>query len=170
MYRAEESVHKDEIKLETPKINAVEISELPREVKVEMPIEQSKSKLVQDVTLVSNTLTPFHAEHELLLPHGTINLSKTEGEIPIPNGNILDKSIPKLHSGQGKVLGSKVVRRVNPIRLVKRKIPSMCRPPPRPPDRQNSENDKASKRVLPKIHYANEERVNYRPPHKPPYI
>ena len=42
MYRAEESVHKDEIKLETPEINAVEISELPREVKLEMPIEQSE--------------------------------------------------------------------------------------------------------------------------------
>ena len=34
MYRAEESVHKDEIKLETPEINAVEISKLPREVKI----------------------------------------------------------------------------------------------------------------------------------------
>ena len=46
----------------------------------------------------------------------------------------------------------------------------MCRPPPRPPDRQNSLNDKANKGVLPKIHYVNEERVNYRPPPKPPYI
>ena len=33
MYRAEESVHKDEIKLETPKINTVEINELPKEIK-----------------------------------------------------------------------------------------------------------------------------------------
>ena len=41
MYRAEESVHKDEIRLETPEINAVEMNELPREVKVEMPIEQA---------------------------------------------------------------------------------------------------------------------------------
>ena len=83
-----------------------------------MPIEQSKSKLVQDVTLVSNTPTPFHAEHEILLPNGTINLSKTEGEIPIPNRNILGNSIPKLHTRQRKVLGSKLVRRVNPTRLV----------------------------------------------------
>ena len=29
MYRAEESVHKDKIKLETPEIKAVEISEFP---------------------------------------------------------------------------------------------------------------------------------------------
>ena len=59
----------------------------------------------------------------------------------------------------------------------------MCRLPPRPPDRQNSLNDKASKRVLPNvdpkgrpltklpdIHYVNEERVNYRCPPKSPYI
>ena len=116
-----------------------------------------------------------------LLPNGTTNLSKTEGEIPVLNRTILGKSIPKLHTRQRKVLGSKLVRRVNPTRLVKRKIPSMCRPPPRPPDRQNSLNDKASKRVLPNvdpkgrpltkppdIHYANGERVNYRPPPKPP--
>ena len=59
----------------------------------------------------------------------------------------------------------------------------MCRPFPRQPDRQNSLNDKASKRVLPNIdpkgrplskppdiHYANEERVNYRPLPKTPYM
>ena len=69
MYRAEESVHKDEIKLETPEINAVEISELPREVKLEMPIEQSESKLVQDVILVSDVPTAFHAEQEILVPN-----------------------------------------------------------------------------------------------------
>ena len=95
MYRAEESVHKDEIMLETPEINAVEISELPREIKLEMSIEQHESKLVQDVTLGSNTPTPFHAEHKILLPDGTINLSKTVGEIPVPNRNILDKPLPK---------------------------------------------------------------------------
>ena len=79
MYRAEESVHKDEIMLETPKINKVEINEIPREVKLEIPIEQSGSKLVQDVILVSDVPTPFHAEHEILLPNGTIDLSMTEG-------------------------------------------------------------------------------------------
>ena len=82
IYRAAESVHKDEIKLETPKINAVKISEIPREVKLEIPIEQSESKLVQDVTLVSDVPTPFCADHEIVLPNGT------EGEIPVPNRNI----------------------------------------------------------------------------------
>ena len=150
MYRAEESVHKDEIKFETPEINAVEISELPREVKLEMPPEQSESKLVWDMTLVSDVPTPFHAEQEILLPNGTTDLSKTEGEIPIPNRNIIGKSLPKLHTRHRKFLGLKLVKRVYPTRLVKRKIPSMCRPPPRPPDRQNILNDKASKGVLSK--------------------
>ena len=149
MYRADESVHKDKIMLETPKTNAVAISELPREVKLEMPIEQSETKLVQDVNLVSDVPTPFHA---------------------VPNRNILGKSISKLHTRQRKILGSKLVRRVNPTRLVKRKNTSMCRLPPEPSDRQNGLNDKASKTVFPDIYYANEERVNYRPPPKPPYI
>ena len=175
MYRGDESVHKDEIKLETPKVNAVEISEFPREIKLEMPIEQSESKLVQDVNLVSNIPMLFHAEHEISLPNETIDLSRTEGEVPVPNRNILGNSISKLHTRQRKVLGYNVVRRVKPTKLVKRKIPSMCRPPPEPPDRQNSLNDNywpyhLSKRVFPKIHCANEERVNYRPPPKPPYI
>ena len=43
-------------------------------------------------------------------------------------------------------------------------------PPPELSDWQNSLNHKASKKVLPKIHYANKEKVNYRPPLKPPYI
>ena len=61
-----------------------------------MPTGQNNSKLVQGVTLVSDIPIPLHSEHEILLPNGTIDLSKTEGEIP--NRNILDKSIPKSHS------------------------------------------------------------------------
>ena len=57
------------IKFETPKINAVEISEFPRDVQLEMSIEQSESKLMQDVILVSDVPTPFHADHEILLPN-----------------------------------------------------------------------------------------------------
>ena len=138
---------------------------------------------MQDVTLISDVPTPFHAEHEILLPNRPIDLSMAEGEISAPNRNILGKSMSKLHTRQRKVIGSNLIRRVNPTNFVKRKIPSMCRPPPRPPDRQNSLNDKASKRVLPDIdpkgrpltippdiHYVNKERVNYRPPPKPPYI
>ena len=96
LYRAEESVHTDEMKLETPKMNAVEINELPREVKLDMPIEQIESKTMQNVSLVSDIPTPFHA---------------------VPCRNILSKSIPKLYIRHRKVLGSKLVRRVNTTRL-----------------------------------------------------
>ena len=68
--KAQESIHKDDIQLETPKGNTIEISELPREIKLEMPIEHSKSNL---------------------------------------------------HTKRKKVLGSKVVRRENPLKLVKKR-------------------------------------------------
>ena len=59
LYRAEESVHTDEIKLETPKMIAVEMSELPREVELKMPMEQNGSKLEQDRNLVSDSTYPI---------------------------------------------------------------------------------------------------------------
>ena len=43
--KAQETIHKDDIQLEMPKVNTTEISELSREIKLEMPIEQSKSNL-----------------------------------------------------------------------------------------------------------------------------
>ena len=89
--KAQESIHKDDIQLETPKVNTTEISKLPRKIKLEICIEQSKSKL---------------------------------------------------HTKQKKVLGSKVIRRANATKLTKRKLPSICRPPSKPPDRQNSLNYK----------------------------
>ena len=45
LYKAQESIHKDDIQLETPREHTMEVSELPREIKLEIPIEQSKSKL-----------------------------------------------------------------------------------------------------------------------------
>ena len=40
LYKAKESVHTNEIELEMPIINEVEIRELPREINLEIPIEQ----------------------------------------------------------------------------------------------------------------------------------
>ena len=111
---AEESVHKDKIKLETPKINAIEINEMPREEKL---------------------------------------------EVSIPTRNILHNSIPKLHTKWRKVLGSKLVRRVNPTRLLKRKVHSMYRPLSKSPDRQNNLDVKTRKGEFPKIHYARDDIV-----------
>ena len=86
MYTTEVRIHKDELKLEMPKINAVEICEMPSETKFEMSIleepsepklekpiiketciVQRESKLIQDTTLVSNVPTQFHAEQEISL-------------------------------------------------------------------------------------------------------
>ena len=79
IYGTDKSVHEDKIMLEPPETNVVAIKELPREVKLEMPIEQSESKLVQDVILFSDVPTPFHVEQEILLPNGTIDLSRQKG-------------------------------------------------------------------------------------------
>ena len=149
LYRAEKSVYKNEVKLEIPETHSVKINALPREVKLEMPMEQNGSKLGQDVNIDSDVPTQFHV---------------------VPSRKILGKSLPKLHIRQSKVLGSKLVRIVNTTRLVKRKIPSICRPHPKPPDRQNRLNVKVSKRILSKMYYANKERVNYRPPPMSPFI
>ena len=111
---AEESVHKDKIKLETPKINAIEINEKPQEMRL---------------------------------------------EVAMPTRNILGDLIPKLHAKQTKILGPKLDRRVNPTRLVKQRVHSMCRQPSKPPERQNNLDIKARK-------YAREETANNRAPPK----
>ena len=81
----------------------------------------------------------------------------------IPTRNILGNSIPKLHAKWRKVLACKLGRRVNPTRLMKRRVHSMCRPPSKPPDRQNNLNIKAR-------NYAREETANNRPPPQLPCI
>ena len=45
MFKTKESVHANEIELEMSKINKVEVRELPREIKLEIPIEQERSNL-----------------------------------------------------------------------------------------------------------------------------
>ena len=45
LFKAKESIHTNEIELEISKINEVKVRELPREVKLEIPIEQDKSHL-----------------------------------------------------------------------------------------------------------------------------
>ena len=88
LYKAQNSIHKDDIQLETPRVDTMKVSELPREIKLGKPIEQSELKLLTE---------------------------------------------------QKKVSESKVVRRANPTKLVKKEV---CKPPPKPPDWQNSLNYK----------------------------
>ena len=109
-YEVEKSVHKDEVQQETHKINVVEISTLPREMQSEMPLEKGESKLVQDVD------TSVHAE--LSLPNETIDLCKISPfEVSVASRKILGK-IPKLHTKWKRILGSKLVKRAKPTRLV----------------------------------------------------
>ena len=63
LYRAEGSVHTDEIKLDTPKMNVVEINELPKDVKLVIAIEHIVSKTMQNVSLVSDIPIPFMQYH-----------------------------------------------------------------------------------------------------------
>ena len=46
LFKSEESVHTNEIELAMPKINEVEVKELPRIIKLEKPTEQDKSKFI----------------------------------------------------------------------------------------------------------------------------
>ena len=159
MYSTEESVHTGELKLETPKINAVEINEVPREIKLEMPIEQSESKLMQDMTLVSDVPTQFHnhadfmTKQEISMPNRTTTQPVTEQENSVSNGTIQGKLIPKIHTRQRNILGSKLVRRVIHTRLVRRIIPpdtkSIGRPPFKLPDKQNGSENEINKKMSP---------------------
>ena len=96
-FKAKESVPKDEIELQIPEMIAIEITELPKEVNLEMPIMQIESETMQNVSLVSDVPAKVHVG---------------------PSRKILGKR-PKLHTKQKKVLGSKVDRRANPTKLLK---------------------------------------------------
>ena len=54
LFKAKESVHAGEKELEVPEINKVEIKELPREMKLEKPIELDKSKIHPKWKMVLN--------------------------------------------------------------------------------------------------------------------
>ena len=149
-------IHTDELKLETPKINAVEISEMPSELKLEIPIEQSESKLMQDMTLVSDVPIPFHnyvqpaTEQEIILPERNIAQSYDRiGVIPTNIKSIgrLPSKLSNKQSGSGGEINKKMSPYMNPI----------YRPPPKPPIMKNRE--EKEKKIW-----------DYRPPPKPPYI
>ena len=50
-----------------------------------MPIEQSDSELMQNMTLVSYVPTPFHAENEIALPDRTIDQPMREWDTSVSN-------------------------------------------------------------------------------------
>ena len=130
-----------------PKINTVEVCEMPSETKLEMPIleepsepkletpiikqrsiVQSESKLIQDMALNSDIPTPFHRHtqpmtgQEISLPDRTLHNLSQNGRFQCQT-TTLGRLIPKIHTGQRKILGSKLVRRVIPTKSVRRIIP-----------------------------------------------
>ena len=55
LYKAQNSIHKDDIQLENPRVNTMEVSEIPREIKLGKPIEQSELKLLTEWKKVSGS-------------------------------------------------------------------------------------------------------------------
>ena len=115
------------------------------------------------MTLNSDTPMPIHE----------ITQSMTKQMMPLPDRDIAGKLIT--HASWKETLRKEITSYKD----------SMCRPPSKPPDRQNHLNDKISRRVLPyiklkgsplpkppNIHNTDEEGKIwcYRPPPKPPNI
>ena len=95
-----------------PKINVVEICEMPSETKLEMPIleepsepklempiiketciVQSDLKLIQDMALNSDVPTPFHNHAQPM----------TKGKISMSNKTTLGRLSSKIHTGWRKI-------------------------------------------------------------------
>ena len=99
--------------------------------------------------------------HETKLETPKINTLKIN---EIPREEIrLEVSNPTLHSRQTQILRSKQDRRVKSIRLSKRNVHSMHKPPSKPPDGQNNLDTKAR-------NYSREETANNRSPPNSPYL
>ena len=166
-------------------ISIISLPELPELCKAEASIHEDDIQL-QTPKVNTTEICALPRKTELEIPEiNAVEIKelprKIKLEIPI------EQSKSKLHPQQKKVLGSKVIRRENPIKLIKREI---CRPPPKPPDRQNSLNHKdetkkgrvkpyENKKESQEIQNAEEEGIdaqkidkehNWRPPPKPPYI
>ena len=98
----------------------------------------------QEISLPDRTIAQPVTGQEISLPTRTIDQPMTEWEISVPNRTILGKL--KTHTKWRKILGSKLVRRVMPTNTN-----AICRPPSKPPDKQNSLKGEISERTLPYI-------------------
>ena len=108
MFKAKESVHTNEVELGVPKINEVEvrelpreIRELPREIKLEIPTEQDKSNLHTKLKKVLGS--------RLIMRAITTKLVKREVSRPPPKP-------PYILNINGKVIGiiKNVVQKTRP--------------------------------------------------------
>ena len=150
-FKAKESVHADEKELEVPEINKVEIKELPRDMKLEKPVELYKSKIhpkwkklltsraVKRVNLTGlekgkicrSPPKPPDRENGLNLKHETKKgrIRPYENKKESQEAQIIDRKLncrptPKLHyllNANGEVIG-----------ILENIVPKN-RPPPKPP-------------------------------------
>ena len=137
IYTVDESIHTD-VQLEIPIIKSEEGH-----------IVQDEPKLVQDRTLICDTPNPLQTNAQAQ--------HMTEQKVSLPDRTNIGKTIPTTYVSRRESLRSEVVRKEIPIY-----IDSICRPPSKPPDKQNSLESEISKKILPYINPI------YRSPPKPP--
>ena len=138
VYKVDEKLHTD-VKLEIPIIKSEEKC-----------IVQDEPKLVQDKILICDTSTPLQTNAQAQ--------PMTEPKVLLPGRVLQSKIIPITHAGRRENLRCELVRKENPTYT-----DSICRPPSKPPDKQNSLGEINKKIPL----YIN---PKYRPPPKPPNI
>ena len=136
-YRVDEKIHTD-VQLEIPIIKSEEGH-----------IVQDEPKLVQDRTLMCAIINPFQTNAQAQL--------MTEQKISLSDRAVIGRLIPITPAGRRETLRSESLRKKNSTY-----IDSICRPPSKPPDKQNSLEGEISKKIVP---YTN---LIYRAPPKPP--
>ena len=138
MFKVTESVYTNEIELEISKINEVKVRELPRELKLEIPIEQDKSNLYIKLKKVLGS--------KVIRRTYTTKSVKREVHRPPPKP-------PYILNINGKVIG-----------IIENVVPKTRHPlkPPRIHSSVDREGIDLEKECLPNTV------LNHRPPPKPP--
>ena len=137
IHRVDERIHTD-VQIEIPIIKSEEGH-----------IVQYEPKLVQDRILICAIPNPLQTNAQAQ--------HMTEQKVSLTDRANIGKTIPTTYVSSRESLRSEVVRKEIPTC-----IDSLCRPPSKPPDKQNNLESEISKKILPYINPI------YRPPPKPP--
>ena len=137
IYRVDERIHTD-VQLEIPIIKLEEGH-----------IVQDEPKLVQDRSLICDTPKPLQTNAQAQFMTGK--------KVTLPDRANIGRIIPTTHASSRESLRFEVIRKEIPTY-----IDSICRPPSKPPDKQNSLEGEIHKKMLPYLNPI------YRPPPKPP--
>ena len=137
IYRVDERIHTD-VQLEIPIIKSEEGH-----------IVQDEPRLVQDMTLICAIPNPLQTNAQAQ--------HMTEQKVSLPDSANIGKIIPTTYVSRRESLRSEVVRKE-----VATYIDPLCRPPSKPPDKQNSLEGEISMKIIPYINPI------YRPLPKPP--